>query len=177
MTDEGPQFKEPMRDPVQGNETFVDYETYMEPFLGWRAWNVVEEDSKELRLRSITYQRIWMPEVAFEAICAPTLWSKNRPKHKGISPNKDCGCGIHAVMSKNDSLVWQNFGDQSKLRVVGEVKLWGVVYKYTRGYLAQYAYPKSILVPHEIPDAFSMTAQEAVKELRRTYRGVEVKLF
>lgn len=165
-----------MQDPVPANETYVDYETYIEPFIGWRAWNIHVE-SDVVRLRSITYQRTWLPDTPFTADCVDTIHNKKKDKTPHISPSKECGCGIHAVTSIEDAFLWHGYGTLDKMRCVGEAKLWGIVYRYTRGYLAQFAYPKTLYVPHEVPENFPIDAREAVKELRRTYKGVKVNLL
>jgi hypothetical protein len=166
----------PMQDPVPANETYVDYQTYIEPFVGWRAWNIhVEND--EVSLRSITYQRTWHPGIPFTAECVENMWNRRHPRSPHKSPSKECGCGIHAVMNMEDAFKWHGFGTLDKMRCVGEADLWGVVYRYTRGYLAQYAYPKNLLVPHEVPKDFPIDARECVRELRKTYKGVKVNLL
>lgn len=167
----------PMQDPVAANETFVDYQTYIEPFVGWRAWNITIETGDKIRLRSITHQKLWIPEVPFEAKCLPTMWNKKSERPVHAAPHKECGCGIHAVMDKEGAMEWHGFGNSMKMRCIGEVKLWGVVFRYTRGYLAQFAYPKELWVPHDVPEDFPIDSRECVKELRRTYRGVKVSLL
>ncbi len=77
-------------------------------------------------------------------------------------------------------MLWMASGftaNMPELRCHGEVKLWGKVLRYTKGYLAQYAYPISVYLDPQPPENFPIESREAVKELRRTYKGVEVRLM
>lgn len=176
----------PMQHPVEGVEEEVEVDTYFEPWVAWRSWNLKLIDDK-IRLESITYRVIWEPESEICAKCINVGWNKMNQNHKDLgkhtTPNKNCGCGIYAVTDINGAKRWGDFptsygtGIAGYTRCYGEVKLWGIVYRYTRGFLAQKAYPKSLLIPHDLPTSFPLEPQEVVKELRRTYRGVEVNLL
>lgn len=168
--------REPMRDPVYENEELIDYDTYIEPFIGWRAWNIILVGDN-VRLTSITHQKTWPPGEEMRAECVPTMWNRGADRIRHSAPNKNCNCGIHAVLTMEDALQWHAFATPEKMRCVGEAKLWGIVYRFTRGFLAEYAYPSKIWVPHETPHDFPLEPRECVRELRRTYKGVEVKLL
>jgi hypothetical protein len=58
-------------------------------------------------------------------------------------PEPGCGCGIHAVTSREAALEWAGWA-QSALPnpiVLGRVQLWGRVLPHSGGYRAQLAYP------------------------------------
>lgn len=168
----------PMMAPVRDSEVEEKQQTnfYVEPFIGWRSWNIVVMDDKVL-LRSITYKTIWTPGTEFVAHCKRNLGPYDSFEHNHDSPNKHHGCGIYAVKTEEDAARWLSFSPESRMRVMGEVKLWGIVYRYTRGFLSQYAYPKSIYVPHETPEQYPLEPREIVHELRKSYRGVEVRML
>jgi hypothetical protein len=172
----------PMMHPVKEGEAEIEQQTnfYVDPFIGWRSWNVVVVSEKVL-LRSVTYKTLWTPGTEFTARCKKNVvhhyQGQNVPENHS-SPSKEHGCGIYAVTNQADAAKWCAFSTESTFRVMGEVKLWGAVFRYTRGYLSQYAYPKSILVPFEIPNDYPIEdPREIVHELRKSYRGVEVKLL
>lgn len=163
--------------PVQERE---DMEMFIDPFQAWRAWSVhVDTEKSKIRLQSITYKLYWPPEVPFRARCmrrslspSPTL----PEKHEGC-PDVNHGCGIHGLKDREDAMLWMNYGGQQQLRCIGEIKMWGLVFRFTKGYLSEYAYPSKIWVEHEMPENFPIDSREVVHELRRTYRGVEVRML
>lgn len=170
-----------MTTPIPEDE-LEETELYIEPFIAYRAWAVhPDEETGKMLLRSLTYKVDWPSGEPMEAKCM--LYengynSIHRDTHK--SPDAEHSCGIHAVKEIEDAHLWMNQGfyiTAPELRCVGEVKLWGKVYRYTKGYLAQYAYPSKIWVDPIQPEKFPVDSKEAAHELRRTYRGVEVKLL
>jgi hypothetical protein len=159
-------------------EELEDATLFIEPFVAYRVWGVFpdEEDGK-MKLRSITYKTSWPSGEPIEAACQVTRYNTHA-EHP--TPDPGHGCGIHAVKEENDAMLWLNQGFYVKapeLRCYGEVKLWGTVYRYTKGYLAQYAYPSKLWIDPVTPDWFPVDSREAAHELRRTYRGVEVRLM
>lgn len=95
-----------------------------------------------------------------------------------ITPSRSHNCGIYAVNTLDRALRWHDSSALTgRICAYGEVKLWGTVFRYTKGYLAQYAYPKQLWVSHVLPEAIAnvYSAQEIVKSLRKTYKGVEVR--
>lgn len=147
---------------------------YIEPTLGWRAWNIYVDNRRNgrVRLQSITHKLRWPPKIPFRARCLIKQNLNHQP------PDKIHKCGIYAVKSEEDALKWLNYNrGSSVLRGFGEVKLWGNVLRYEKGYIAEYAYPKSVFIDHEFPDRFPYDAREIVRELRRTYRGVNINML
>ena len=173
----------PMQHPVKAGEELQDIETYIEPFLGWRCW-AVKADTNDVWLESITYSSKWVPEEKFVARCLTTCGD---PKESTDFPHKtpcvDCGCGIYSVKDIYDAQKWMDqrwmslYTNPKTMRCMGEVSLWGRVLRFTKGYLAEYAYPKTILVPHDVIDGFIIDAHEVVHELRKRYKGIEVRLL
>lgn len=169
----------PMMAPVRDAEEHLATEKsfYIDPWIGWRSWNVILIKDEAL-LRSITYKTIWKPGTELVAHCMKSVTNDKEYWENGHeSPDKAHGCGVYAVKTEEDAARWLNFSPESRMRVMGEVKLWGTVFRYTRGYLSEYAYPKSIFVPHDIPEQFPIDSRELVHELRKSYRGVEVRLL
>lgn len=144
---------------------------YFEPIIGWRAWNIyVDPKRGRVRLQSITYKLLWPPGSPFRARCN----TKQNLRHE--APNLVHKCGIYSVKNEDDAARWMNYqrSNSNCIRGIGEVKLWGNIYKFTRGYVAEYAYPASVHIDHDIPSKFDIDIREIVKLMRRTYRGVKV---
>jgi hypothetical protein len=172
-----------MQTPVS-EEELEDYELYIEPFAAYRSWAVFcDEKDNKVKLRSITYRVSWPSGEPMEATCIRMHWGKlSDLEEQHTSPDSQHSCGIHAVKDPEDAIRWMASGRggssyYSEVRCYGEVKLWGKVLRYTKGYLAQFAYPTSLYLDPESPENFPIESREAVKELRRTYRGVEVRLM
>jgi len=165
----------PMKTPLNPSEReLTNY--YSEPFTGWRAWDIILKNDKAY-LQSITHHDLWLPGEEIKAKCKKI---SNKTFHS--APHLGCDCGIHSVKIPEDALKWKDFGQHVFLRAYGEVYLWGIVHHYTDGYTAQYAYPKKIWVEHfvetaHMPKVKISDGREAVKELRRNYRGLEVRLM
>lgn len=168
----------PMTTPVSEDE-LEDYELYIEPFVAYRSWAIIcDEDDKKVKLRSITYKHSWPSGAPLEAGCYQMAYGPPPSPHS--SPDAEHSCGIHAVKDPDDAKAWMSSGFTAslpELRCFGTVKLWGKVLRYTKGYLAQYAYPEKVWLDPQPPENFPIDSREAAKELRRTYRGVEVRLI
>ena len=127
-------------------------DTYIEPFVAYRAWNWTTEGITSLN------GALWTPKVAFEATCphaddlrsmqaasgseaAKKFWEK-QAHHV---PDPDCTCGMYAGINM------QHLIDISYIQrgIHGEVHLWGRLYRHTLGWRAQYAYPKLFRRPGE----------------------------
>jgi hypothetical protein len=140
-------------------------DTYVEPFVAYRAWNWTAEGLTSLN------REPWTPKVAFEAKCsqhedlrsmqaacstaeAKAFWSKKQ--HHVPDPN--CTCGMYAGINM------QHMIDISYIQrgIHGEVHLWGRLYRHTLGWRAQYAYPKYFVVPANM---IPLRAEEALKRL------------
>jgi hypothetical protein len=125
-------------------------DTYVEPFVAYRAWN--------WNAKGITSLNgvLWTPKVAFEAVCphADDLRSMQAACTTEASkkfwqaqshhvPDPSCTCGTYAGINM------QHLIDISYIQrgIHGEVSLWGRLYRHTLGWRAQYAYPKFFIVP------------------------------
>jgi DNA-binding CsgD family transcriptional regulator len=58
------------------------------------------------------------------------------------APQADCTCGIYAVKTAEQRM--------SSGGIFGEVYLWGTVVEHERGWRAQFAYPKNLILPFGI---------------------------
>lgn len=167
-----------MTTPVPEDQ-LEDYQLYIEPFVAYRAWAIIcDEEDQKVKLRSITYKIPWPAGYPLEAGCYQMAYGSKPDPHD--CPDAAHSCGIHAVKEEEDAVAWMGAGFTAlkpELRCYGTVKLWGKVLRYTKGYLAQYAYPTAIYLDPQEPENFPIESREAAKELRRTYRGVEVRLM
>lgn len=126
----------------------------LEPAVGWRAWDVYG-----FLLCSVTSRMRWMPRQKLVARCS------SNPAHD--APKEGCACGIYAAYSRAhlEAQRYHNYRHIEQPAVIGEVYLYGRLEECERGWKAQYAYPKRLIVPTR--------AYERVEGLRRLY-GVEV---
>jgi len=96
----------------------------------------------------------------------------------GVAMKACCGSGsvglrhgIHAFVGREQAEEY--FDEQSHRKttpyVLGEVALWGRTVVHERGYRAQFAYPRRLLVSRFYADP----RYDIVKDLRRVY-GIEV---
>ncbi len=103
---------------------------YISPIVGYRLWGWTDTG-----LWSPNGEA-WRPSNALIAKC---------PKANHESPDDGCSCGIYA--SKNYPQL-RNFMDFNvEYCLHGEVYLWGKVVEHAFGYRAQFAYPKSLVLP------------------------------
>ena len=125
-------------------------DTYIEPFVAYRAWNWTSKGITSLD------GSLWTPKVAFEAKCA-----KNEKKQSMVAaasaektrqswqkaihpvPAPGCTCGIYAGINMQH-LIDINYIQRG---IHGEVHLWGRLSRHTLGWRALYAYPKFFVVP------------------------------
>ena len=125
-------------------------DTYIEPFVAYRAWNWTAEGVTSLNGAP------WTPKVAFEAACEhrndweSMLASANSEEARRFwkakehhVPDPFCTCGMYAGINM------QHMIDINYIQhgIHGEVHLWGRLCRHTLGWRAQYAYPKFFVVP------------------------------
>jgi hypothetical protein len=147
---------------------FGEVPDYVEPFVGYRAWNWTAEGVTSLSGSP------WMPKVAFDATCrqaddlrsmqaaaltpsAKEYW-QSQAHHV---PYLSCTCGVYAGINM------QHLIDINYIRrgIHGEVWLWGRLYRHTLGWRAQYAYPKFFVVPANIVPFDLTVAQQSLARL------------
>jgi hypothetical protein len=142
-------------------------ETYVEPFVAYRAWNWNAEGITSLN------GALWTPKVAFEAMChnrddwkwlvASATTDETRKwlqSKEHYVPNENCTCGMYAGINMQH-LIDINYIQRG---IHGEVSLWGRLMRHTLGWRAQFAYPKFFIVPtNMIPFRFD----EAQKHLAK----------
>ncbi len=109
---------------------------YISPIVGYRTWQW-----DNLGLKSLNGER-WVPGEPLEARCMdfPLVCALNAPQER-------CSCGIYAAKNA-EHLV--EIGYMRHGEVHGEVYLWGKVWDHHFGYRAQYAYPKTIVLPPQM---------------------------
>jgi uncharacterized protein YjhX (UPF0386 family) len=125
-------------------------DTYIEPFVAYRAWNWRAEGVTSLN------GSLWTPKVAFEAVCPnhEDLWSMQAAasteaarefwqSKSHLVPDPTCTCGMYAGINM------QHLIDIGYIQrgIHGEVSLWGRLYRHSLGWRAQFAYPKFFVVP------------------------------
>ena len=129
---------------------------FISPIVAYRAWHW---DS--VGLRSLNNE-LWFPGQPLAASCRRNQPSCHQP------PCLTCTCGVYAA--KNFQHL-RNIG-YAESGIHGETYLWGTVVEHTLGYRAQFAYPKSIVLPHgTIP--FKLTEAESRLQTLMSY-GVEL---
>lgn len=124
----------------------------VEPILGWRCWQAVEAVDGSAALGSVVYPTVWPRRRRFDAQCEAAHWHLRAPfrrTHEHPAPAASCGCGVYAVPDVERALRyldWDGGGRRSHLRVLGLVRLWGVVLECDRGWRAEHAYPLRLYV-------------------------------
>ena len=101
-------------------------------------------------LKSLCGER-WHPGQSLAARCrASTVVGTiagraEAPDHVHDAPQENCTCGIYAAKTLHHfrSAGYERYG------VHGEVHLWGKVVEHELGYRAQFAYPKTFVLPPE----------------------------
>ena len=110
------------------------------PILGWRAWQVVEEDG-ELLLSSVVFPLLWLPGVETRAECDPGPHA---------APQRHCVCGLYAGATAQHAepyLDGYNHLIGASPVVLGRVAVWGSVIECADGWRASHAYPPDLFVP------------------------------
>jgi hypothetical protein len=103
--------------------------------VGRRCWGLAQTRSG-IRLVS-RGDVIWPTESALEAACE---------FHTHTPPAERCTGGIYAL-SSSETFPYYGY-DGATYAVFGEVFLWGEVVRGTKGYRAQFAFPKSLFMAH-----------------------------
>ena len=110
------------------------------PILGWRAWQVVEEDG-ELLLSSVVFPLLWLPGEEARAECHPGPHT---------APQRHCVCGLYAgatALHAEPYLDGYNHLIGATPVVLGRVAVWGTVIECADGWRASHAYPHELFVP------------------------------
>ncbi|MGB7439304.1 MAG: hypothetical protein WBR26_05955 [Candidatus Acidiferrum sp.] len=143
-------------------------DTYIEPFVAYRTWDWTAEGVTSLN------GALWTPKVAFEATChyAADLCSMRAAAIGSVAaefweskshhvPGPGCTCGMYAGINMQH-MIDINYIQRG---IHGEVSLWGRLERNTKGWRAQYGYPKFFVVPvNMIPFRFD-EAHERLKAL------------
>jgi hypothetical protein len=123
---------------------------YVEPFIGWRVWSVVEVDC-ELRLCSLLFRTVWAPRTPALARCRRSeinLVYSGLAEH--TAPCLRCSCGIYATRRSEHALPYLSrlfrLRPGSVHRVIGRVSAWGDIIEGSRGFRASCAYPEHLFV-------------------------------
>lgn len=101
---------------------------YISPIVAYRKWRWGSAG-----LKSVNGEP-WHPGQALTAICFT-------PSHE--APARGCSCGVYAAKNHQHLLKVLNV----EYEVHGEVYLWGRVAEHKLGYRAQFAYPRSLVLP------------------------------
>jgi hypothetical protein len=129
---------------------------FVEPVVGWRSWAVVQH-RRELRLRSVVFTTVWLPQRELVGGCN-RFWMKvplPRPWRRAMAhdvPADPCACGIYATSDVETAANYLYLYDELRqphlrYRAIGRVSLWGSVVESERGWRASYAYPERIFLP------------------------------
>ncbi len=120
-----------------------------EVIVAWRAWTWTDVGSRII-LRSLNAKTLW-------------LWAEPASADK-LTADTLTVDGIHAFKTEAQAKSY------AANTVWGEVSLWGRVIEHDLGYRAEFAYPRTIVVPATMPNAAAIA-----KKLARAY-GIEVCL-
>jgi hypothetical protein len=118
---------------------------YISPVVGYRAW---QWDAAGLK--SLNGER-WVPGQPLSAVCRAdaigSIAGLSKATHNAAEfPYFKCTCGVYAAKTIEHlrQCGYKKFG------VHGEVYLWGKVVEHERGWRAQFAYPKTLLLAADI---------------------------
>lgn len=173
----GGQYPQPMVRPGHHAYNQVeDVALFIDPVLAWRAWDIHEHPHRGLLLRSVTYHVHWPARKPMRAHCMSMLRRDGLGLRRDVlgHRHRDCpnvyhGCGIYSVKNQMQAEKWQGAWGGNK-RIVGQVKLWGNIAVFTEGYLAEYAYPHSLVTPKDTtPQGMVLVERLAVERLAERY--------
>src|SRR5215467_1678244 len=111
---------------------------YVSPIVAARLWRW--DGARIISLNGAS----WAPRRPFRAECRDV-----HGRHR--APELYCRCGVYAA--KNLNVLQGMFGVGGRMFpwnggfIFGEVYLWGVVVEHELGWRAQFAYPKSLVLP------------------------------
>jgi hypothetical protein len=124
----------------------VSIPDYISPIIGYRVWKW-----ENTGLKSLCGER-WRPGQSLAARCrasvvvGPIVGRAEAVHDAHEVPQTDCTCGVYAA--KNLEHLRQ-FGYEGR-GIHGEVYLWGTVVEHELGWRAQFAYPKSLILPPDL---------------------------
>jgi len=111
---------------------------YVSPIVAWRVWQL-----DQTGLRSLNGEP-WLPGKSLAAGCR--LFGAGAAAGTHEVPAKGRTCGVYAAKS----LVHLRRAGYDRHGVHGEVCLWGSVVENEMGWRAEYAYPKSLVLPLDL---------------------------
>jgi hypothetical protein len=123
----------------------------LSPIVAYRTWGW-----DALGITSLNDTR-WVPGEAMKAFCPNFMVPHESSGHGDMIsvrdgwedhhvPAPDCSCGVYAAKNFKH-LVDIGYAEHG---IHGEVSLWGTVMEHRLGYRAQYAYPKTFVVPESM---------------------------
>ncbi len=132
---------------------------YISPIVAYRVWQWDAVGLKSLNCEP------WIPDHCLAAACRYRLWKAANGEAASLDghepPHHNCRCGVYAA--KNFAHL-RNIG-YADYGVHGEVYLWGRVVEHHFGYRAQYAYPKSLVLPPDTVPFRMSTVESRLKGL------------
>lgn len=141
---------------------------YFEPIVGWRAWSAVNQ-RQEGALKSLVNGYYWMPGKAVQCrcmccngFCKPTMINSS---------------GFYAFKTIKQLL---EDNAHRNLNIIGQVYLWGTVVECTRGYRAEFAYPKALITARQyevelLAKAWRIPVEQG--DIEGLYRQAKQKAF
>jgi hypothetical protein len=104
---------------------------YVSPIVAYRTWQW-----DNLGLRSLNEEQ-WFPRQPLAASCRASQPGCHQP------PCLTCTCGVYAAKNFDhlQAIGYARYG------IHGETYLWGTVVEHRLGYRAQFAYPKTLVLP------------------------------
>jgi hypothetical protein len=118
---------------------------YLNPLIGWRAWRI-GRIGEDYCLRSMVNDIKWPYLERLDAECLRTPTAHCDHGRDEIIPSFHGQCGIYGDLTLQD-LHWSLSRmprDSVTSYLIGEVKLWGDLVEFERGWRATRAYPASI---------------------------------
>ena len=142
------------------------------PIVGWRLWNpfaiqFVDGCGPRPYAHSVSFRLFSMKDTDHWPMREAKVARCIRTSTDHAAPTEGCTCGIHAFSSLPRLLTGAN---REARILIGEVNLWGKVVLTERGYRAQYAYPKRLIVTPDLTPKY----EAMVTELEWAY-GVPIE--
>jgi hypothetical protein len=113
-----------------GTSVLLPEEVCVQAIVGWRRWSVTMFGETLLSNNGTP----WEPFLKLGAICLGGV------RCKGVV----CECGIYAYKTRQQAEKLDN-APEKVTHLWGEVSLWGRVIEHSKGYRAQFAYPKAFV--------------------------------